>query len=279
MALVADFVLLVAEPAPSSDMSVAQSEFRSTIGEAGAVVAVAMVHIHNRPTSFGGEDIGSFSTFFNFVEKTRAKSIGDLIFSLELKSFNLNTKQFRNISISAVFILIEKIDQEALDMARIWVKWASSLNIKFSIGATRAGQSFTPSTNVDFFSFFYVAHDDNGLMQAPRLILDHAKSMISYDFSDLRSLWTGGRGEVWTLPAEPSALQGILEGWNVKNSGDNHPGLLCRYDGPGTLIDVGELMDVVRASIQTDDEIWAAWQTNDPQAQSQLELCLIGDHS
>ena len=278
MAQVADFVLLVADPAPSRDISVAHSEFRTTLSATDAMAAVAMVHIHNSSNPIADKIFDPISFFPNCFEKTRVNSIIDLKSETYLKSFSKITDQFENLSVLTIFIMIEKIDQESLDIAQNWAQWAGGLNIKFSIGATRANQRCELPTDLDFFSFFYVAQDDNGLLHAPRLILDHAKSIISYDFSDLRSLWTGRLGEVWTLPAELSALQDILEGWSAKNSRDNHPGLLCRYDGPGTLTDVNELMDVVGASIQTDDEIWAAWQTNDPQAHSQLELCLIGDH-
>jgi hypothetical protein len=191
---------------------------------------------------------------------------------------NLFIKNYNKFTI-LMLILFDAENDLQIKIAKKWVKWGRDLKIRFIAGASNYIERSKYTAHLDLFDFFYVSKDDGGLLHAPRLILDSAGSMISYDFSDLRSLWDGRQGEVWRIPAERAAIRGAIETWALKNGNGNPPNCLFRYDGPASLAEVIELMEVVRALIQKGVCVWAAWQVGDVHETGLVELCLMDDPS
>jgi hypothetical protein len=179
--------------------------------------------------------------------------------------------------LSALFVVFDHYDIEAFIFAQTWASWGRALGYVFIIGASISNERLIPKTESGHFDFLYVSDGHESLIHAPALILEQHSSFISYDFEDLRSLWKGRIGQIWSIPASLSSLEllvierlGKLEEFECKD-------FILRYDGPDGLDVIDELASFVDDALQPNQSLIAAWQNKEKQNTGRVDLCLMND--
>jgi len=177
--------------------------------------------------------------------------------------------------LSTFFIVFDHSDLDALKFAQTWAIFGRSLGSIFIIGSSSSTDRRILYAESDQFDFFYVSDGDESLLHAPGLILDQHSSFISYDFEDLRSLWKGRIGQIWSMPAKISSQMLLMNEHLIKFGGSIFTDFILRYDGPAGLDIVDEMAKFMVDALQPNQYVISAWQTQDNQNDGRLELCVI----
>jgi hypothetical protein len=245
------------------------------IGESGLV---AMLHIRRTPVSSSFRISPKVPIWAALLERSGIWSVLGQNAShdqTEIEEILRAISRSNYTVLSALFVVFDHSDLDAFIFAQTWSSWCRDLGYVFIIGASISNESCISKSESGNFDFLYRSDGHESLIHAPALILEQHSSFISYDFEDLRSLWKGRIGQIWSIPASLSSLEflvierlGKLEKFECKD-------FILRYDGPDGLDVIGELASFVDDALQPNQSLIAAWQTQEKQNTGRLELCLM----
>ncbi len=240
--------------------------------------SVAMMHIRRMPNLISLEKSPQAPIWAKLLNRPGIRSVLGLRTAVDqpLVQDTLATlSRDKTLDLLVFFIVFDQSDLDALSRAQAWANWARNSGWGFIIGACKSVGRQTPAPETEHFDFFYVADGDECLLHAPGLILEQSHSFIAYDFSDLRSIWTGRRGQVWNIPADILSIDRVLNEWRDTCGKIGLPNCILRYYGPDGLEVVSALADFLSEALQPNDSLYSAWQHQNSQENARLDVCLM----
>jgi hypothetical protein len=275
-----DFDVVTSGPPVSVGMDRSPDGLRLISDKIGESGLVAMVHIHRNPVSSSVRTSPKAPIWAALFERSGIWSVLGQEAShdqTEIKEILGAISGSNDTVLSTLFVVFDHSDIDAFNCAQNWASWGRALGYAFIIGASISTESRISKSESGHFDFLYGSDGHESLIHAPALILEQHSSFISYDFEDLRSLWKGRIGQIWSIPASLSSLELLVIERLGKLEESDRKDFILRYDGPAGLDVIGELAMFVDGALQTNQSLIAAWQTQEKQKTGRLELCLMND--